>query len=84
MTTIEEQFSALSQRVRQAAKKNHDEFEINMEITGGIARVRYDINITETADGHSIAGGSGDTIQEALDQVWNMFPAGLKSWGYTE
>lgn len=76
----------LIERLEKIAKKNKDKFKYQIDINflPRDKKIVYTFNCIETADDHSFTTGSGDTIEEAVEDAISDIKSALESWGYKE
>lgn len=71
---------AFKARMGRVARKNNDEFKV----TTTVDEKGFHLEVTETADGHTLLSAHGSSVGAALEAAVAELPASLKSWGYSE
>ena len=75
---------SLVARLQVIAKKNHDEFEYNIEIETKGCKISYRFVAIETGDNHEFVSGCGDTVDDAVADAAENIEESCKDWGYKE
>ena len=73
-----ENFNKLKAHLRRVAAKNKDRFETCVTWTPK----GYNLEVKETADGHTFLAVDGPTIFVIIDRAEAALPEACESWGY--
>jgi hypothetical protein len=72
----------LLKKLDNIAQKNGDEFRYNIGIRLIKGKPYFEFSAEETTDQHCFVGGSGSSIEEAVQEAENNIESSCESWGY--